>query len=43
VRDRLVNAGGEVQPVATDRLTTLIANERACCEKLIREAGIKPD
>lgn len=43
VRDRLVNAGGEVQPGPTDRLTTLIASERARYEKLIREAGIKPD
>ena len=43
VRDRLVNAGGEVQPGPTDRLTTLIASERARYEKLIREASIKPD
>ena len=43
VRDRLVNAGGEVQPGSTDRLTTLIASERARYDKLIREAGIKPD
>ena len=43
VRDRLVNAGGEVQPGPTERLTTLIASERTRYEKLIREAGIKPD
>ena len=43
VRDRLVNAGGEVQPGPTERLTTLIATERARYEKLIREASIKPD
>ena len=43
VRDRLVNAGGEVQPGPTERLTQLIASERARYEKLIREAGIKPD
>lgn len=43
VRERLVNAGGEVQPGPTERLTALIASERARYEKLIREAGIKPD
>lgn len=43
VRDRLVNAGGEVQPGPTDRLTTLIASERARHETLIRDARIKPD
>ena len=43
VRDRLVNAGGEVQPGPTDRLTTLIASERARYETLIRDARIKPD
>lgn len=43
VRDRLVNAGGEVQPGPTERLTQLIASERTRYEKLIREASIKPD
>jgi tripartite-type tricarboxylate transporter receptor subunit TctC len=43
VRDRLVNAGGEVLPGPVDRLTAQLANERARCEKLIREARIKPD
>ena len=43
VRDRLVNAGGEVQPGPTERLTTLIAGERARYGKLIRDASIKPD
>lgn len=43
VRDRLVNAGGEVLPGPVDRLTTLLASERARYEKLIREARIKPD
>ncbi len=43
VRDRLVNAGGEVQPGPTERLTSLIASERTRYEKLIRESGIKPD
>ena len=43
VRDRLVNAGGEVQPGPTDRLTQLIASERTRYDKLIRDAGIKPE
>lgn len=43
VRDRLVNAGGEVQPGPVDRLTALIANEQARYAKLIRDAQIKPD
>jgi tripartite-type tricarboxylate transporter receptor subunit TctC len=43
VSERLVNAGGEVQPGPTERLGSLIASERARYEKLIREAGIKPD
>lgn len=43
VRDRLVNAGGEVQPGPTERLSSLIASERSRYEKLIREAAIKPD
>jgi tripartite-type tricarboxylate transporter receptor subunit TctC len=43
VRDRLVNAGGEVQPGPTERLTQLIASEQVRYGKLIREASIKPD
>ena len=43
VRDRLVNAGGEVQPGPTERLTQLIASEQARYARLIREASIKPD
>ena len=43
VRDRLVNAGGEVQPGPSDRLTQLIASEQARYAKLIRDASIKPD
>lgn len=43
VRDRLVNAGGEVLHGPTERLTTLIASERARYGKLIRDASIKPD
>jgi tripartite-type tricarboxylate transporter receptor subunit TctC len=43
VRDRLVNAGGEVQPGPTERLAQLIASEQARYAKLIRDASIKPD
>ena len=43
VRDRLVSAGGEVQPGPTELLTKLIASEQARYSKLIREAAIKPD
>jgi tripartite-type tricarboxylate transporter receptor subunit TctC len=43
LRDRLVAAGGEVLPGPVDRLTTLLASERARYEKLIRDARIKPD
>ncbi len=43
VRDRLVNAGGEVLPGPTERLTALIASERTRYETLIRDARIKPD
>jgi tripartite-type tricarboxylate transporter receptor subunit TctC len=43
VRDRLVNAGGEVQPGPVDRLAQLIASEQARYAKLIRDAAIKPD
>ena len=43
VRDRLVGAGGEVQPGPAERLTSLIASERDRYARLIREAAIKPD
>lgn len=43
VRDRLVGAGGEVQPGPAERLTSLIASERERYARLIREASIKPD
>jgi tripartite-type tricarboxylate transporter receptor subunit TctC len=43
VRDRLVNAGGEVQPGPTERLTQLIASEQTRYARLIRDAAIKPD
>ena len=43
VRDRLVNAGGEVLPGPTERFATLLGAERVRYEKLIREARIQPD
>ena len=43
VRDRLTNAGGEVLPGPVDRLTALLASERARYDRLISEARIKPD
>jgi tripartite-type tricarboxylate transporter receptor subunit TctC len=43
VRDRLINAGGEVLPGPVERLTALLVSERARYEKLIREARIQPD
>lgn len=43
VRDRLAGAGGEVLPGPVDRLTSLLAGERARYDKLIREARITPD
>ncbi len=43
VKDRLVNAGGEVLPGPVERFSALLASERARYEKLIREARIQPD
>lgn len=43
VRDRLNGAGGEVLPGPVERLSSLIASEKARYEKLIREARIQPD
>ena len=43
MRERLRAAGGEVLPGSTAQLAALLASERARYEKLIREAGIKPD
>ena len=43
VRDRLIGAGGEVQPAPTSAFAALLASERTRYEKLIREAAIKPD
>jgi tripartite-type tricarboxylate transporter receptor subunit TctC len=43
LRDRLANAGGEVLPGPVDRFASLLASERARYDKLISEAGIRPD
>ena len=43
VRERLVNAGGELLPGPSERLTALIASERSRYASLIRDARIKPD
>ena len=43
VRDRLTSAGGEVLPATREQFVSMVAAERARYEKLIREAGIKPD
>ena len=43
VRERLSGAGGEVMPATTEQFAAMVSAERARYEKLIREAGIKPD
>jgi tripartite-type tricarboxylate transporter receptor subunit TctC len=43
VRDRLVNAGGEVLPGPVERFTGLLASEKSRYERLIRDARIQPD
>ena len=43
VRDRLVNAGGEVLSGPTERFAVLLVNERSRYDRLIREARIQPD
>jgi tripartite-type tricarboxylate transporter receptor subunit TctC len=43
VKGRLAAAGGEVLPGPTDRFAALLGAERARYERLIREAGIRPD
>jgi tripartite-type tricarboxylate transporter receptor subunit TctC len=43
VKGRLAAAGGEVLPGPTDRFTALLNAERARYDKLIRDAGIRPD
>ena len=43
VRDRMTAVGGEVTPGSAAQFTALIRSERIRYEKLVREAGIKPD
>lgn len=43
VRNRLASAGGEVLPGPIERAATLVHDERARYEKLIRDERIKPD
>ncbi|MCU0897064.1 MAG: tripartite tricarboxylate transporter substrate binding protein [Burkholderiales bacterium] len=43
VRERLTSAGGEVLPATREQFVAMVGAERARYEKLIREAGIKPD
>ena len=43
VKQRLLDAGGEVDPGTAAQFGALIQSERARYDRLIREAGIKPD
>jgi tripartite-type tricarboxylate transporter receptor subunit TctC len=43
VKGRLAAAGGEVLPGTTEQFAALLNAERARYDKLIREAGIRPD
>jgi tripartite-type tricarboxylate transporter receptor subunit TctC len=43
VKDRLVNAGGEVLPGPVERFSALLTSEKQRYERLIREARIQPD
>ena len=43
VRDRMMAVGGEVLPASAEQFGALVKSERARYEKLVREAGIKPD
>ena len=43
VRERLAAAGGEVLPGSSEQFAALIRSERLRYDKLVREAGIKPD
>ncbi|MEY4295025.1 MAG: hypothetical protein RLY82_713, partial [Pseudomonadota bacterium] len=43
VTDRMTAVGGEVLPASRETFVALIKSERIRYEKLIREAGIKPD
>ena len=43
VKDRMTAVGGEVTPGTAEQFGALIRSERVRYEKLVREAGIKPD
>jgi tripartite-type tricarboxylate transporter receptor subunit TctC len=43
VKDRMTAVGGEVLPASAEQFTALIRSERQRYERLVREAGIKPD
>ena len=43
VKERMSAVGGEVTPGSAEQFTALIRAERLRYEKLVREAGIKPD
>ena len=43
VRERLQSAGGEVIPGSMEQVKLMLESERLRYEKLIRDAGIKPD
>ena len=43
VRERMTAVGGEVTPGSTDQFAVLIHSERLRYEKVVRDAGIKPD
>jgi tripartite-type tricarboxylate transporter receptor subunit TctC len=43
VRDRMSAVGGEVIPASIEQFGVLLRNERLRYEKLVKEAGIKPD
>ena len=43
VSERMTAVGGEVTPGSTDQFAVLIHSERLRYEKVVRDAGIKPD
>ena len=43
VKERMTSVGGEITPGAAEQFGALIRSERVRYEKLVREAGIKPD
>jgi tripartite-type tricarboxylate transporter receptor subunit TctC len=43
VRERMAAVGGEVVPGSAEQFGALIHSERIRYEKVVRDAGIKPD